>query len=335
MTQVYVTDHSAKISKKGGRLEISYRDGLLRSIPFEKVEGITIIGKAQMSTDCIGECLSRGIQVQYHSSRGYYFGKLSSTQHVNTTRQRLQIKLTEDKVFSLALSKNILRSKINNQIVLLKRYQRTSEKQINEEIRQIKILKDKIDSTTSLSESLGYEGNAARLYFKSLNILVNSPDFKFNGRNRRPPKDAFNSMLSLGYTILMNEIYGAIEGRGLNPYFGFIHQDRERHPTLASDLIEEWRAVIVDSITMSLINGNEISINNFYRDEKARGVFFDKEGLGIFLKKLEKRLETSMKYLDYISYSTTFRKAIDLQAQQLCKAIEENNPYIYEPICIR
>ncbi len=335
MAQLYITDNKAKIGIDGGKITILYKDGLLRTLPIEHVEGITIIGNAQITTPCLGKCLIRGISIQYYSSKGAYFGKVSSTQHVNTKRQRAQIKITENDYFSIKIAKIILKAKINNQIVLLRRYQRTSIINIEQEIKTMKILENKIESSTSIEEVLGYEGSAARTYFKSLNLLVESKDFKFKGRSRRPPKDAFNSMLSLGYTILMNDVYGAIEGRGLSPYFAFIHQDREKHPTLASDLIEEWRPVIVDSVVMSLVNGNEISINNFYRNDKTEGVFFDKIGMKTFIVKLEKRMETSIKYLNYINYSVTFRRAIDMQVLQLCKAIEEGKPEIYQPIIIR
>jgi len=264
-----------------------------------------------------------------------YFGKLSSTKHVNTKRQRLQVRLTEDKTFALTLSKIILQAKLNNQIVLLRRYQRNSKIHVNEEINTIKRLKDKISLGKDLPEISGYEGNAARAYFKGLNNLINVSEFKFNGRNRRPPKDPFNSLLSFGYTILMNDIYGAIESRGLNPYFAFLHQDREKHPTLSSDLIEEWRPIIVDSIAMALINGREISIENFYRDKATRGVYFTKEGLKKYILKIEKRLDTSMRYLNYIDYPVSFRRAIDMQVLQLCKAIEEKDPNLYQPVIIR
>ena len=288
-----------------------------------------------MTTPCIGECLKRGISIQYYSSKGAYFGKLSSTKHVNTKRQRLQVRLTEDKTFALTLSKIILQAKLNNQIVLLRRYQRNSKIYVDEEINTIKRLKDKISSGKDLPEISGYEGNAARAYFKGLNNLINVSEFKFNGRNRRPPKDPFNSLLSFGYTILLNDIYGAIESRGLNPYFAFLHQDREKHPTLSSDLIEEWRPIIVDSIAMALINGREISIENFYRDKATRGVYFTKEGLKKYILKIEKRLDTSMRYLNYIDYPVSFRRAIDMQVLQLCKAIEEKDPNLYQPVIIR
>lgn len=333
MSQIYVTDNGAKISKKGGRIEIISKKGLFRSIPIESVEGITIIGNAQVTTECIGECLQKGIQIQYLSKKGYYFGKVSSTQHVNTKRQRLQLNLTENKEFCLGITKNILRAKTNNQIVLVSRYMKTSNICLSAEIGKMKALRESLKDVNTLQEAMGYEGSISKIYFQSLNKLLKVKEFKFNGRTRRPPKDAFNSMLSLGYTILMNEIYSAVESKGLNPYFGFLHQDNINHPTLVSDLIEEWRAVIVDSTVMSLINGNEISIDNFF-DEDG-GVFFNKDGLKIFLNKLEGKLETPNKYLTYINYPITFRRAIAMQVQQLCHSIEKNNINIYTPLEIR
>lgn len=335
MSQLYITDSRATIGVEGGRIQVKYSDGLLHSLPIESVEGITILGRAQITTACIGECLKRGIAVQYYSSKGAYFGKLSSTQHVNTKRQKQQVRLTENEGFALKIAKNIFNAKINNQITILRRYSRSSGVDVSEQIQAMKNSRAELENCNSISAAMGHEGYAARMYFKGLNELVTVKEFHFNGRNRRPPKDAFNSMLSLGYSLIMNDIYGAIDGRGLSPYFGFIHQDREKHPTLASDLVEEWRAVIVDSIVMSLVNGHEITIGNFYKGEETGGVFFDKEGLRIFIDKIENRLNTKVKYLTDTDYPVTFRKAIDLQVLQLCKAIEQNDAELYHPVIIR
>ncbi|HZJ83110.1 MAG TPA: CRISPR-associated endonuclease Cas1 [Clostridia bacterium] len=335
MAQLYIVDHKASIGIEKGRVQVKYGDGLLQSLPIENLEGITIIGNAQVTTRCIGECLRKGIAIQYFSSKGAYFGKVSSTQHVNTRRQRLQVKLTEDVRFSTTMAKQIIKAKINNQTVVLRRYQRTSNSSAIDEINMLKALENKMNYAGSIPEILGYEGSAARIYYRGLNNLIDVDDFKFKGRSRRPPKDAFNSMLSLGYAMIMNDVYGSIEGRGLNPYFGFIHQDKEKHPTLSSDLIEEWRAVIVDSLVMSLVNGSEIGISNFYIDDEVKGVFIDKKGLKIFISKMEKRLATSIKYLSYLDYPMSLRKAIDCQVMQLCKAIEANDPTLYEPVRIR
>jgi len=142
-------------------------------------------------------------------------------------------------------------------------------------------------------------------------------------------------MLSLGYSILMQEVLGALESKGLSPFFGFLHADREKHPTLASDLMEEWRAVIVDSTVMSLINGHEIEFSDFTKNEADGGVFLGRETMRIFLKKLEAKLMTSAKYLTYADQSVNFRRAINMQANELCKALEAGNPNLYSPIVIR
>ncbi len=181
---------------------------------------------------------------------------------------------------------------------------------------------------------MGYEGTAAKYYFSGLAREVDQ-DFSFHGRNRRPPKDPFNSMISLGYSIIMNELCSVIQRRGLNPYFGFMHQDRENHPTLASDLMEEWRAVIVDATVMSLINGHEISLDHFQNNVDMPGCYLTKEGMRIFLNKLEKKLRTKVNYLTYIDYAVSFRSAIDLQVRQLVKAIEENDCELYKEVIIR
>lgn len=335
MTQLYITEHNARLGIEGGGIKISVNDEVVSKVPFESVEGITIIGNGQITTQCIGECLRRGISIQYCSTKGYYFGKVSSTLHVNTGRQREQMRLTEDKGFCVALAKNIMKAKINNQTILLRRYQRNSVQNVEECIGNLISLEKKIDEASTIPEILGLEGSGARTYFKGLSQLIKNPSFRFGGRTRRPPKDKFNSMLSFGYTIIMNDIYNAIEQRGLNPYFGFVHQDREKHPTLSSDLIEEWRPVIVDAVTLSLVNGHEIDDIHFYNDDTTGAIYFTNEGLKIYISKIEKRLDTTMKYLDYIDYPITFRRALDMQALQLCKAIEEKNPDTYKPIIIR
>jgi CRISPR-associated protein Cas1 len=199
----------------------------------------------------------------------------------------------------------------------------------------MQVCEHKLETAAGVEAAMGFEGNAAREYFNALGILVNVPEFKFSGRSRRPPKNAFNSMLSLGYSILMSEIYGAIESKGLNPYFGFIHSDREKHPTLASDLMEEWRAVIVDSVVMSLVNGHEIAIDEFVANEETGGVFLTRDGMRTFIKKLEGRFAANAKYLEYAAYSVSFRRAISMQVGELCKAIEQRDSSLYNPVIIR
>lgn len=333
MGYLYVNQNGATISTKDNSIVVNYKDGLVRRIPIETLESIQIFGQVNMTTPCTVQCLKRGITVVYYSKGGSYFGRLSSSSHVNAQRQRKQSSLYQTE-FSLGLSKNIINAKIHNQLVVMKRYARTRNIELKEEEKMLKIFQSKALQSETVEQLMGNEGAAAKYYFGALSKLVDK-DFSFSGRNRRPPRDAFNSMLSLGYSIVMNELYGKIVSHGLNPYFGFLHSDKEQHPTLASDLMEEWRAVIVDSMVMSMINGHEIFKEHFEQGIDMPGIFITGEGMKIFIAKYDKKVRTEAKYIDDIDYKVSFRRAMDIQISKLVKAIEEEDYTIYSPIRIR
>ena len=333
MGLLYVNESGAVIGVEANKCTVQYKDGMKKMIPIESLEGITIMGRSQMTTQCAEECMVRGIPVAYFSKGGRYFGRLMSTGHINVERQRRQSELY-DTEFSLQLSKNIINAKIKNQSVVLKRYEKSKGLLLNEEQKMMDICRNKVLRCERIEESIGFEGQAARYYFQGLSKCMDDP-FKFQGRSRRPPLDEFNSMISLGYSILMNEVYCKIEMKGLNPYFGFLHRDAEKHPTLASDMMEEWRAVIVDATAMSMINGHEIHKEHFISDLEEPGYYLTKDGLKLYLNKLEKKFQTSVRYLKYVDYPVSFRRAILLQMEQLVKAIEKGDADLYKPVIIR
>lgn len=334
MSFVYVVEDGSKIGVEGGVITVLHKDGQLVKIPKETVEGISVFGNSQMTTQCTKFCLRKGIRVSFFSKTGSYYGCLMSTGHVNIKRLKQQIFLSEDKAFCLEIAKRIVEAKINNQLAVARRYLRTSGADAEESLFQIGNARKKVKEAQSIEQLMGYEGIASKYYFEVLASLVEA-SFRFSGRNRRPPKDPFNCMLSLGYTLVMYEIYGEIENRGLNPYAGFLHQDRERHPTLASDLLEEWRPVLVDSVVLSLVQGHEIQSSQFSYDEQTGACVMEKEANKIFLRKLENKLHSEAKYLDYVSEKTSFRRAIWHQAGLLARAVENENAEEYMPIKIR
>lgn len=333
MGLLYINESGAVIGVEANKCTVQYKDGMKKMIPIESLEGITIMGRSQMTTQCAEECMVRGIPVAYFSKGGRYFGRLMSTGHINVERQRRQSELY-DTEFSLQLSKNIINAKIKNQSVVLKRYEKSKGLLLNEEQKMMDICRNKVLRCERIEESIGFEGQAARYYFQGLSKCIDDL-FKFQGRSRRPPLDEFNSMISLGYSILMNEVYCKIEMKGLNPYFGFLHRDAEKHPTLASDMMEEWRAVIVDATAMSMINGHEIHKEHFISDLEEPGYYLTKDGLKLYLNKLEKKFQTSVRYLKYVDYPVSFRRAILLQMEQLVKAIQKGDANLYEPLVIR
>ena len=330
ISYLYITENGASLKTDGGYYVIVHKDGELTKIPKETLEYCALFGNVSVTTPCIKEFLKKGIPVSYFSSYGTYYGRLESTSHRNVFRLKKQIFLSENKDFTLDLCRKIISAKINNQIVLLNRYSNNVD--VSEEINYMKISRAKIKTALTKSEIMGYEGTAARYYFSGLSKLIN-PDFSFKGRNRMPPRDPFNSMLSLGYTILMYEIYGFLESKSLSPYCGFLHSDNESHPTLASDLMEEWRAVIVDSTVLSLIQGNEINVNDFTRDIDTSGVFLNQNAMHTFIKKYEKKLRQNINYLE--SSAQSYRNCIQSQVDLFVKAVENQDSSIYEPVKIR
>ena len=330
MSLLYLEEQGATVGIEANRIKIVAAD-FTRSVPLEAVEGITVLGHIQLTTPCIEMCLKKGIPVSFFSKGGKYFGRLQSTGHVNVERQRQQCKLY-DSVFSVELAKQILRGKIYNQRILLSRYARSKKVDVEKNLIEMKNYISKIENCPTVLSIMGYEGQSAKEYFDGLSRVI-EPDFTFHGRNRRPPKDPFNSLISLGYSILMNEIYVKLEERGLNPYFGFIHRDQEKHPTLASDLMEEWRPVIVDSLAMSLLNGHEMTKEHFQWDYDNPGCFLTHDGMKIFLNKFEKKLRTEVQYLPGSALS--FRRARTHQVNLLIQAVETEDAKLYEPICIR
>lgn len=333
MSLLFINENNVTIGIESNRCTVRYADGMIKMVPIETLESITIMGRAQMTTQCVQECLKRGIPVAYFSKGGTYFGRLQSTGHINAERQRMQCRLYESQ-FSIDLAKNIISAKMKNQQVVLRRYEKSKGIAVSDSIKMLHICRDKLSGCHTIQELMGYEGQGAKAYFDGLSAVIN-PEFVFHGRSRRPPRDEFNSMISLGYSVLMNELYGKIEAKGLNPYFGFMHRDKEQHPTLASDLMEEWRAVIVDSTAMSMINGHEIQKDDFTVDLEEPGCFLSRNGIKIFLSKLEKKLQTDVKYLSYVDHAVSFRRGIALQMNMLVKAMEEEDAFLYKPIEIR
>lgn len=218
MSYLYVNEDGVVVSIEGNRCTAKYKDGMIKYMPIEALEGIVIMGRSQLTTYCMEQCLERGINVSFFSKGGRYFGRLHSTGHVKTDRQRRQCELY-DSQFAIDLSKRIISAKLKNQEVVLRRYERSKNINLKDIHNMMSICRNKIENCDSVYEIMGYEGQGAKYYFDGLSQCIKE-DFAFHGRSRRPPLDEFNSMIGLGYSVLMNEIYGKIEEKGLNPYFG-------------------------------------------------------------------------------------------------------------------
>lgn len=333
MCFVYVVQHGAVLGINGGNLTIRFPDGTSRSVPKGLVEGISVFSNAVLTKQCIDYCLSSDVKVGFFASNGTYRGSLSPVKNTNTYRLRRQISLFDDETFCLNLAKRIVNAKIRNQTVVLRRYSYGRKDECSDYIHQMnRIAKDKIWRARSVNQIIGYEGYASRIYFKWISSVIKE-GFAFESRNRRPSRDPFNSMLNYGYAILSKEMHGELENRSLNPYIGFVHKDKYGHTALVSDMIEEWRPVIVDSVVLSLIQGHEIGCSDFELD--SGGCRMNTDAIKTLLSKLEQKMETKTGYLKYFDSPISFREAIWHQADRMSRFVDKGVCSIYKPVIIR
>ena len=335
MSSLYVTEQGAILSVDGGKFVVECKNGLRREIPEEIVESIVVFGNVQLTYGAQKRILQKGISMSFLSTRGHYYGRLHSTSHVYAERLKKQVYLSDNNNQKVLFARKTLSAKVHNQIVLLRRYARNAaQTHLEDVIQQMANSEKKIETAGAIDEIMGHEGIAARSYFEGLSRLVDE-DFRFSGRSRRPPKDSFNALLSLGYTIVFYEIYAELENQNLNPYISFVHSLKDHHPAMASDLLEEWRAVIVDATVMSLVQGHEIKRDMFTTDNETGGVIISNQGVRILVRKLEQKMSSKMNYLEYLEHPTSFRKGIWWQTRMLAQGIENEDLNIYKPLRIR
>ncbi|MBW1955580.1 MAG: CRISPR-associated endonuclease Cas1, partial [Deltaproteobacteria bacterium] len=194
----------------------------------------------------------------------------------NIDLRRLQFKRAEDPGFRLKMAKAHLKGKIDNCRVLLRRHnQELGRSEIASVVHHLRVLGRQADSAGGIDALMGLEGAAAAAYFGCFPHLFRVPDIPFNGRNRRPPKDPVNVLLSLGYTLLANAVQTQLHVSGLDPYLGCLHSPEYGRPSLVLDLMEEFRPVLVDALVLQLINKKMIRLTDFYRPEEREPAAFD------------------------------------------------------------
>lgn len=331
---LYLTTEGSKIRKNGGRIMIFHGSDCINEIPIEQVDAVVVFSGVHLTEELMVEFLRRGTAVTFLSSRGQYYGILEPVQSVDVVRQMKQARLIDNEEFCVGLSKQFISSKIHNQITILRWFFKNRPDLDCSEMDRLRVFKNKVNEAGSINEVIGYEGSAAKVYFSCVSRLCN-PEFRFSERTRQPPKDAFNSMLSYGYTLLMYEIYTIIGKHGLYPYFGFMHRAKRGHPALASDLMEEWRPVIVDAFVLHLANKGSFKSVDFEIDSSSGGVFLCKEQSKEFLRRYEKRVITQIKDEGNSENVFNYRLQIDKQVTMLAKAIDAADFNLYKSYRIR
>ena len=335
MSNIYVYEQGSIITINENRLIITKVNKEIESIPIELIDGVMIFGNIQVSTQSIHKLLSKGINITYLSKKGYNFGRLENSNKVNIERQRLQFKKSEDIFYSLEISKKFIEGKIRNQrTVLLRANKQLKNKEIKEKIELMKRYIAKIEYVNDIESLMGMEGFCAKIYFDSLNYILNE-EYRFKNRSKRPPRDPFNSIISFGYALLYNEVFNILGSKGLNPYVAFLHKDRNKHAALCSDIMEEFRPILIDTLSIYLLNNDKIIKEDFIFNVKNNSVLLNKDGVSKVVSEFEKRILQKVSYVKEVNYKMNFREIIEYQILLLIKSMIENNPKIYKAVLIR
>ena len=243
-------------------------------IPIQEVGRILVLGRVQISTSAIEVCLEQQIPVIFMSQTGDYKGHLWSSEFCDLPTEAAQFGRRHDRHFQQAMARHLLHGKLTNSRHLLLRLNRKRKVAgLSAKIHRIDQHIAALTQTDDLNVMRGHEGAAARLYFEALGQLITNSGFSLSGRNRRPPKDPVNSLLSFGYTLLFNNVLSLILAEGLNPYLGNLHRSDRKEMHLAFDLMEEWRSPIVDSLVMWLVNKKALRPTDFTYPNADGGVY--------------------------------------------------------------
>lgn len=318
---VYVQARSAKVAKKGETLEISVEDASTATARLNEVSQLVLMGNIYVTTPCLHELMEREIPVTWHSYGGWFIGHTVGTGHKNVEIRTAQYRASFDQGACLRLAKGLVVAKIQNCRTLLRRNWKEGEAP-ESLLEDFKRDIDHARRVGSLPELLGVEGNAASRYFGQFRNLIRRSDsseeiaFDFTKRNRRPPTDPVNALLSYAYSLLVRTWTVTLSSVGFDPYRGFYHQPRYGRPALALDLMEPFRPLIADSSVIQAINNGEVKPTDFV--SAAGSVALDKDGRKRFIAAFERRLGHETLH-PVFGYKVSYRRLLEIQARLLAR----------------
>ena len=281
LNTLFVTTPEAYLSRDGENVVVKVENKERFRIPVHNIEGIVSMGFMGASPSVMALCAERKVALSFVSEGGRFLGRVSGPVSGNVLLRRKQYRIADDETTALKLAKLFIAGKITNSKTVLQRALRDHHRSLNpialEEAVFILANKQKqVLKAKHANELRGYEGESAMTYFSVFDqlILHQKDEFKMEGRNRRPPLDNVNALLSFVYTLLMHEVRAALESVGLDPCVGFLHVDRPGRQSLALDMMEEFRPFLADRLVLSLINRKQVSKTGFVK-QPTGGIIMD------------------------------------------------------------
>ena len=312
---LYVSEQATVVGVTSGRVEVRRKGELLSTTRLLDVSQLCLFGNAQASSQVLRELFSREVPICWFSYGGWFSGIAEGlpSKHVELRRRQVAI-LSHG---GLDIAKRMIAGKIRNCRTLMRRNARTAQPVV---LQRLAAGESAARSATSTAELLGVEGASARTYFQHLPTMLRAEHrlpgapFAWDGRNRRPPLDAVNCLLSYAYALLVKDLTVTCLAVGMDPYLGCYHRPRFGRPALALDLAEEFRPLVADSLVVGVINNGEVAENDFV--VRAGGVALTREGRRAVLAAYERRLEVEITH-PVFGYKISYRRVFDVQARLL------------------
>jgi CRISPR-associated endonuclease Cas1/CRISPR-associated protein Cas4 len=317
---LYVQARSAKVAKKGETLEIFVEDQKVQTVRLIDVSQLVLMGQVYVTTPTLHELMARDIPISWHSFGGWFLGHSTGTGHKNVEIRTAQYRASFDDGWCLRLAKGFVLAKIRNQRTLLRRNWK-AEGDPTELVEGFQQDLRRAERAGDLAELLGAEGQAAARYFGAFATMLSrdsdqSLKFDFTTRNRRPPTDPVNALLSYAYTLLVRSWTVALTAVGFDAYRGFYHQPRYGRPALALDMMEPFRPLIADSSVLQAINNGEVRPSDFIG--AAGSVALTDDGRKRFIGAFERRLSHEITH-PLFGYKLSYRRLLELQARLLSR----------------
>jgi len=313
---LYVKEQGASIGKDGDRLVVRPRDATPISLPLIDISQVSLFGNVQISAQALRELVGRNIPVCHFSYGGWFHAITTGHEHKNVELRQAQYATAADPLASLRLARQWISAKIRNSRTLLRRHLGETLKR---ELDQLSEWIAKVEAAKSAETLLGLEGMAAKVYFSGFaRLLKGDAPFDFTTRNRRPPRDPVNALLSFVYSLLTKELTIAVRIVGLDPLLGFFHKPRYGRPSLALDLAEEFRPILADSTVMTLVNNGEVGPGSFIA--RAGAVALTESGRAAVIAAFERRLEHEVTH-PVFGYRISYRRVLEVQARLLTRVL--------------
>ena len=319
---VYVQAQGAVVGKSGDQLEVKQKGQSLQKVRLMEVSHLALFGNVQVTTQALRELCDRNIPICYFTYGGWFSGITNRMGHKNVELRCRQYLGAMTPATALPIARQMVFGKMKNCRTLLRRNHREPPVPI---VAELDRLAERAQTAPSLDTLLGIEGAAARTYFSEFKgmIKTDSLDFDFHGRNRRPPRDPVNAILSFLYAMLIKQATVTAFTVGFDPYLGFYHQPKYGKPALALDLVEEFRPLIADSVCLTLINNGELGPEHFIKRGDASAL--TQNGRRKVIEAYERRMDTLITH-PLFGYAVSYRRILEVQARLLSRHLQGELP---------